>query len=61
MPHHRVQVPEQESETARGTGHGRATSEAGSERSEACLRSERTAGGHNDPRSGAAHGQAAGR
>ena len=60
-PHHRVQVPEEESEAARGTGGGRAPSEAGGERSEASVRSGRTAGGCSEASSGAGRGQAAGR
>ena len=54
-PRPRVQAHEQESEAARGTGRGRAPTEAGSERSEASRRFGRTAGGHSEASSGAGH------
>ena len=59
MPHHRVQVPEEESKAARGTGGGRAPSEAASERSEASMRSGRIAWGRSEASSGAELGPAA--
>ena len=50
-PHHRVQVPFEESKRAKSSGAGRAPSEASSERSEASARSGRTAGGGGAQRS----------
>ena len=58
-PHHRVHVTGEESEQGKGSGAGRAPSEARSERSEGSARSGRNAGGRSEASSGAGRGQGA--